>query len=441
MNQLPSVTVIVLNWNGRAYLPDCLSALLAVDYPDYRVTVVDNASSDDSVAWVRERYPQVEVIENQQNLGFAGGNNVALRRLATDYAVLLNPDVIVSRHWLRHLLRPMIADPTIGIAGCKLTFPNGRIQHAGGFITAPQALPGHFGLNEVDEGQYDQAGDVEYVTGAALALTRPLLDTIGLLDEGYFLYYEEVDFCWRARQAGFRVVYVPQATAVHDESALSVRGSLAYLERMHSGRWRFLLKQFELDTLLNETLAAEREWLARIAGPEAEVMQRVYRQAIANLEEIWSARSRHGNFTIMLASKLEALAATAVPESAYAKDSYGETTARAALLQQKWHVREQPFISKVPGLGSLVVAGRTLWNNMAAKWYLRALVQQQNEFNFLLVQALQQRQEQLIQQDRRQAQLADDTAELTRQLIRMNRLLKTIDERLAKLQALDRRLI
>jgi O-antigen biosynthesis protein len=460
MSKLPAVSVIILNWNGGSYLPDCLAALLAVDYPDYRVIVVDNASSDNSPALARRQFPQVELIENRRNLGFAGGNNVALRRLKTDYAVLLNPDVVVADDWLRELIAPMVADPAIGIAGCKLTFPNGRIQHAGGFTTAPQAMPGHYGLNEIDEGQHDTLRDVEYVTGAAMALTRPLLERIGLMDEGYFLYYEEVDFCRRARQAGFRVVYVPGATAVHDESALSKRGSLAYLEQMHGGRWRFLLKHEELDNVWRETVPAEKAWLETIGRLERLAVRRVYQKLGMDLAAIWYARRRDGESpmndvteaqTDSVRKELAALE-EAVSQPGFGASSDVESPIPLDLLQQKWNVSERPFTSQVPIAGRLIAALRTAWNSVATKWYVRPIVQQQNEFNFLVVQALQNRADALrhlpalmaqlqtyeswlIEQDRAGVNTTRDMAELTTQLTQMNRRLQAIAKRLERLEA------
>ena len=169
-----------------------------------------------------------------------------MRTCPADVAVVLNTDITVPPDWLTHLVAPMMADPAIGIAGCKLYYPGGRtIQHAGGYITAPQAWPGHYGLNDEDQGQHDALRDVDYVIGAALAVKRAALEQIGLFDEGYFLYYEDVDLCQRARRAGYRVVYIPDAWLTHLESATTVKGSPAYLEQFSCGRWRFILKHYD----------------------------------------------------------------------------------------------------------------------------------------------------------------------------------------------------
>lgn len=146
--------------------------------------------------------------------------------------MLLNPDVGLAPGTLAALAEALAADPRIGIAGAKLWYPDGEtIQHAGGFITHPQALPGHYGIGAVDAGDYNTPRNVDYVIGAATALRRSMLDGIGLLDEGYFLYFEDADLCARARRAGYRVVYWPAATGVHVESATAAKGSFAYLHR------------------------------------------------------------------------------------------------------------------------------------------------------------------------------------------------------------------
>ena len=172
-------------------------------------------------------------------------------------------------------------DPDVAIAGCKLWYPDGEtLQHGGGYITHPQAMPGHYGIGEADAGQHDAARYVDYVIGAAVAVRRTALEQIGLFDEGFFLYYEDADLCARARAAGYRVVYEPRATAVHVESAVAVRGSFSYYQRFHTGRWRYLLKHFSADALLNETVPAEAAWLERIGDDERRAVSLAY---LANL--------------------------------------------------------------------------------------------------------------------------------------------------------------
>ncbi len=287
--------VILLNWNGRDYLEACLTQLLAQDYPHLQITLVDNGSTDDSVSFVRTRFPGVTIQENDANLGFAAGNNPALQATTADMAVLLNPDVMVAPDWLGRLVACFEQDAAITIAGCKLWYPDGQtLQHAGGYITAPQAMPGHFGIGEPDTGQWDEPRDCDYVIGAALALRTAALPELGLLDEGYFLYYEDVDLCARARRAGGRVVYEPSATAIHVESATAVKGSFNYLRRFHTGRWRYLLKQEAGAVLVDETMVAEADWLSRIDLDERLAVALAYQTTLNDLPDIWQARTESG---------------------------------------------------------------------------------------------------------------------------------------------------
>lgn len=290
-----SAEIILLNWNGRDYLDECLTNLLAQDTLPSKITLVDNGSTDGSVAFVRTTFPSVVIHENDANLGFAAGNNPALQAATADIAVLLNPDVMVAPDWLRRLTTRFEQDAAITVAGCKLWYPDGQtIQHAGGYITPPQAMPGHFGIGEIDTGQWDEPRDCDYVIGAALGLRTAVLPELGLLDEGYFLYYEDVDLCARARRAGGRVCYEPAATAIHVESATAVKGSFNYLRRFHTGRWRYLLKQMPGETIVDETFPAERDWLARIDIDERLAAALAYQATHASLDEIWQARELSG---------------------------------------------------------------------------------------------------------------------------------------------------
>lgn len=385
----PSLSVILLNWNGRAYLEQCLTALAGQAGPATRVILVDNGSTDDSVEFVRERFPWVLIRENGGNIGFAAGNNAALREDNAEIVVLLNPDVILSPESLAALSEALSGDPRIGIAGCRLWYPGGEIiQHAGGFLTHPQAMPGHYGIGERDAGQYDDPRDVEYVIGAAMAIRRSLLDEIGALDEGFFLYFEDTDLCGRARRAGYRVVYWPTATGIHVESATAVKGSFTYLQRFHSGRWRYLLKQFPAEEIIGATLAAEAEWLDRLDPAERRAVTLAYLATQRELPEIWSARERGGG------DSLSAEVRTAVERGlagllAQARSAEFNPVSLHQ-LSEAGRLRERPFASTVPLIGPIIARFRTAWNNVASRWYVDHLMAQQNNFNKMAVTQMEQ---------------------------------------------------
>ncbi len=423
----PTFTAIILNWNGRAYLEACLTALLAQEYPIERVVLVDNGSTDDSVPFVRERFPTVTVLVNGGNVGFAAGNNVALRELTSDCALLLNPDVVLSPGCVAALSATLAADPTIAIAGCKLWYPDGQtLQHAGGYITRPQAMPGHYGVGERDAGQCDARRNVEYVIGAAAAVRQAALERFGLFDEGFFLYYEDGDLCARARAAGYRVVYEPQATAVHVESAVAVRGSFSYFQRFHTGRWRYLLKQFSAAELLDETLPAEMAWLERIDAGERRAVALAYvatRHALPDIRHARGAADPLPDETwAALATGLDALRARA-RQDAFDSASLARLAAAATVV-------ERPFASSVPLLGPLIARFRTAWNNVASRWYVHHVVEQQNTFNALAVRQL----------ETYELELREQLALLEEQVVEQEELRRRVQELAAQVAALRRKL-
>jgi GT2 family glycosyltransferase len=414
---MPPVTVIILNWNAEQFLGPCLTALLSQDYPQYQVVVVDNGSTDGSVALVRQQFPAVSVIEHGQNSGFAAGNNVALRQLGTPIAVLLNPDVVAADGWLSRLIAPFLTDERIGVVGCKLYYGDGRtIQHAGGILRPPQAIPDHYGVNQPDDGQWDQPRDVDYVTGAAMAVRKTVLDQIGLLDEGYFLYFEEADLCWRAKKAGYRVVYEPGATAVHFESALSKRGSPFYLTQFHTGRWRFLLKHYPGSQLLEETIPAEKVWLAKTDPVERMAAAAAYRRA--------------GQMALTMNDETMDEEATILTELGHLREQAWSLDKEKSydLLLEKGRVEERPFVSHFPLFGPLIARFRATWNNVAARWYVRGLLEQQNEFNRLIAEQTAAQENRLIALDREQTEAVYQIAELTAQVTQLTRRLRELEK-------------
>jgi len=215
------VALIVLTWNQRELTLDCLDSLAALDYPAGRleIIIVDNGSTDGTAQAVRARYPEVTVLENGENLGYAGGNNVGLRYAMAqraEYVCILNNDVLVDSECLIRLVRVAESDSSAGLLGPKVYDRQepGYIQSAG--IMLDHLLRSeHRGLGQVDVGQFDALEEVDAVTGCAILVSRQMIDQIGLLDSRYFMYREEIDWCCRARDAGFKVLYVPGAKVWH----------------------------------------------------------------------------------------------------------------------------------------------------------------------------------------------------------------------------------
>ncbi len=408
MNAEPSVTVIVLNWNSKEYLDPCLGALQQLDYPHVELLVVDNGSSDDSVDYIRTNFPSLPLIANERNLGYAGGNNLGLKASDADILVVLNPDVVVPRDWLRVLVSYFVADPTIGVAGCLLRFPGADlIQHAGGGIDFPQGWSRHIGAGETDIRRHAAVMDVDYVIGAAFAIRRQLFARIGGFDETFFLYYEDVDYCYRARDAGYRVVYAPTPPAVHHEAVTTRKESQFYLEQVHAGRWRFLLKHAPIEVLLADTVKAEHRWLQERSHRERRALLRAYRAVLHDLPQLWTIRCTEGGTQLdELNSQQTEMAAHLVALADSAGNGHTLSYARAARalseesLQQlaeterrlhaASYVTEQPLISHAPVIGRFLTWIRNTWNNVATTWYVRPLLQQQNDYNALLYRRLEE---------------------------------------------------
>jgi len=206
MMYLP-VSVVILNWNGGDYLIRCVRSVLETDYPKnlLEVIVVDNGSTDGSARSVKKVYPQVKLIENKKNLGFCVGNNIGIRSATGDLIILLNNDTIVDKDWIKEILK-RAKDPRVGVVGCKLYFPGTKTIQTLGFRIKFLGYWESIGAGEMDIGQFNQIEKVDYVSGAALAIKREVVEKIGLLDTEFYAYAEDADLCYRARKAGYRVV-------------------------------------------------------------------------------------------------------------------------------------------------------------------------------------------------------------------------------------------
>ncbi|OGO06380.1 MAG: hypothetical protein A2Y73_07915 [Chloroflexi bacterium RBG_13_56_8] len=215
----PLVYFSILNWNQKDMTCECLASLAGLDYPCYQIVVVDNGSEGDEASAIRAQFPSVTVLENEANLGFAEGNNVAVRHAleqGADYVFLLNNDTVVEPQMLRQLIKVAESDDRIGIVGPKIYYwdePE-TIWSAGGILQS-RARPIMRGLDEPDKGQYDQLAEVDWITGCALLIKSSAIRQIGLIDARYFIYYEESDWCYRVQRAGYKLFYVPQARMWH----------------------------------------------------------------------------------------------------------------------------------------------------------------------------------------------------------------------------------
>jgi GT2 family glycosyltransferase len=219
----PLVAIIVLNWNGRDDTVACVESLRGSNYQNAKVLIVDNGSTDDSVAEFARRFPDLRCIQNGENRGFAEGNNVGMRAAlaeGADYVFLLNNDATIEPEALDRLVAAAEAQPDVGIVGPKILYRDEprRIWYAGGTIS-PLGRMGHEGWNRIDEGQWDAPRETGYVTGCAFLVKRAVLVKVGLFAPEYFLLFEEADLCVRARREGFRCWVEPRAIVRHKVSS------------------------------------------------------------------------------------------------------------------------------------------------------------------------------------------------------------------------------
>lgn len=221
----PSIAIVILNWNGRDDTLACLASVEKITYPDFRVIVVDNGSADNSVAAIRAAFPKVELIETGANLGFAGGNNVGIKRgleLGAEYVLLLNNDTVVDPGLLDAFVAAAKRFPAAGVFSAKIFYhaEPSKLWYAGAIWLADREYFQHVGIGEIDDGKaYNDIAETDYASGCALFIRAGVINEIGLMDPKFFLTYEESDWCYRARSAGHKILFVPAAKLWHKVSA------------------------------------------------------------------------------------------------------------------------------------------------------------------------------------------------------------------------------
>lgn len=294
MPAAPRVTVVVVSWNALPLLKQCLPSVAATDYPNLEVVLADNASTDGSAAWVADALPAVRVLRHPENWLFCRGNNEAVRQTEGRYVVLLNNDVEVPPGWLAPLVEAMEREPSVAAVQPKLLqhTDRSRFEYAGacgGFLDRhgyPFTRGRLFDTMERDHGQYDDACDIFWATGAALTLRRSALNTVGLLDERFEMHMEEIDLCWRLWRAGYRVRVEPASEVYHiggsslppgspRKAYYNFRNSLLTLYKNLPPRaWTPLfLQRTAMDAAAAARLAAQGR------GAEAAAVVRAYRDA------------------------------------------------------------------------------------------------------------------------------------------------------------------
>jgi GT2 family glycosyltransferase len=246
MNQYPKVSVISVNYNQAEVTCDMLESLLAVDWPNLEVIVVDNASPG-GAAPITERFPQIKFISSAENLGFAGGNNLAIKEATGDYILLLNNDTIVPKDFIAPIIDTYRRHPKAGIVSPKLVFyySDSLVQYAGTGKINPMTCRGRTnGYMQPDSIAFDFESRTELAHGACMMISREVIDRIGMLDESYFMFYEEYDYCERAKDAGFEIYFNGHSHILHKQSVSVGKNSPMKSYYMTRNRIYFSRKNF-----------------------------------------------------------------------------------------------------------------------------------------------------------------------------------------------------
>ena len=215
----PLVVTVILNTNRREDTLACLESLGQAAYQNHRIIVLDNHSTDGSVQAINEIYPHVQVIELQDNLGYAGNNNVGIEaalQQGADWVFVLNEDTIVDRDCISKLVQEGEKDQRIGILGPMVYHwdEDHVIQSAGGKFTKYWTAY-HLGQNELDQGQFSQPHEVDWVSGCSILVRREAIEQVGMIDARFFYYWEETEWCFRTGRAGWKIMNVPAAKIWH----------------------------------------------------------------------------------------------------------------------------------------------------------------------------------------------------------------------------------
>lgn len=228
------VGIIIVNWNGKDDTLACLASIqkLSVVKCKLSIIVVDNGSTDGSADVIAKKFPKVNIIQTNENLGFTGGNNIGIRRAlddGCDFIWLLNNDTVADHNALMPLVESCMPE-TVGVVGSKIYFFPGHEFHeelyekkdkgrvlwyAGGLVDWNNMYASHRGVDQIDTGQYETQGPTSFISGCSMLVKRSVFEKIGFLDDAFYLYYEDLDFCLRAKRAGFLLLYVPKSIIWH----------------------------------------------------------------------------------------------------------------------------------------------------------------------------------------------------------------------------------
>jgi GT2 family glycosyltransferase len=244
------VSIVIVSWNGLRWLSDCFGSLAKQHYTNYEIIFVDNASKDDSVAWVKKHYPKTKVIVNKENLGFAGANNIGYKAAKGEYVLFLNNDTRVTSTFLTELVHTLESDTSVAGVQSKILLMDKPDTHdsVGAFLT-PTGFLYHYGFGRKDQKKYNKEINLYTAKGACMMFRKSVLDMVAIdgniFDPDYFAYFEESDLCHRVWLAGYRITYAYTSVIYHKMGATSIGMNNAFIQ-YHSfkNRIRTYMKNF-----------------------------------------------------------------------------------------------------------------------------------------------------------------------------------------------------
>jgi len=255
----PKVSVLVLNYNGKRFLKECLSSVFDQSYRNFEVILIDNNSTDGSLEYAKKEFSQTKIISLNENYGFSKGNNIGILNSRGKYIAIINNDTKLHKKWLEELIRIIEKDEKMGIV-CPKILKMQSLSENKSIIECCGRLfkwygPILKGFNEIDHGQYNQIREVDCVSGAGALYRKEMFDEIGLFDEDFFMYYEDVDLCVRAKKKNWKIIYAPNAVMYHFHGGSAGRFSYfavyycirnELLSTIKNGNWIQILSTFIL---------------------------------------------------------------------------------------------------------------------------------------------------------------------------------------------------
>ena len=243
--EVKQVSIVVVNYNGRKYLEPLFNSLLIMDQDNVclDIILVDNLSADDSVSFVKEKFPGITIVENDVN-NFARALNLGIAHAKGNYIAFLNNDTIVDKMWLEGLLAVIEGDGRIGVVQSKIMFSDRETINSVGVEEEKHFYFKDIGFNERDHGQYENTKEMAYYTGASVILRRACIDSVGLVDEDFIMFFEDIDYSIRCKKAGWKIFYSPESVVYHKYHGMASMELASYFSSRN--RLLCLAKHFPL---------------------------------------------------------------------------------------------------------------------------------------------------------------------------------------------------